>query len=99
MIVIIYKMMHHSKRLLEFPPAANRQLCSQPTMTRLENSVNIRDLIRLFYGQIDFFRYDPPRYCRESVKTSITTIEGFYGKAKTSSLMPTLNGICLSLQI
>jgi len=30
-------------------------LCSQPTMTRLENSVTTRDLIRLFYAQIDLF--------------------------------------------
>jgi len=43
------------KTALGISPATNRQLCSQPTMTRLENSVNIRDLIRLFYGQIDIF--------------------------------------------
>lgn len=30
-------------------------LCSQPTMTRLENSVTGKDLIRLFYAQIDLF--------------------------------------------
>ncbi len=30
-------------------------LCSQPTMTRLENSVTTRDLIRLFYAQVDLF--------------------------------------------
>ncbi len=35
--------------------STDRDLCSQPTMTRLENGVSTRDLLRLFYGQIDLF--------------------------------------------
>lgn len=36
-------------------PDSPDSLCSQPTMSRLENSVGIRDLIRLFYGFVDHF--------------------------------------------
>jgi hypothetical protein len=43
------------KTALGISPSTDRQLCSQPTMTRLENGVTLRDLIRLFYGQIDIF--------------------------------------------
>jgi len=36
-------------------PGANSALASQPTLCRLENRVTKRDLIRLFYAQIDLF--------------------------------------------
>ncbi len=53
------------KTALGISPVTDRQLCSQPTMTRLENRVSIRDLIRLFYGQIALFlnSYNKPPKC------------------------------------
>lgn len=51
----------HFRRDVAFKTAVGKNayqsddLCSQPTMTRLENSVTVRDLLRLFYTQIDLF--------------------------------------------
>ncbi len=36
-------------------PSKGAELASQPTMTRLENAVSVRDLLRIAYGFIDHF--------------------------------------------
>lgn len=70
-------------------------LCSQPTMTRLENSVTKRDLIRLFYAQIDLFceTYSSEPDC--IVLDVDPTVSECYGDQQLSMFNTHAGGYCL----
>ena len=72
-----------------------RDLCSQPTMTRLENSVTKRDLIRLFYAQVDLFCESFDRTPECIVLDVDPTVSNCYGDQQLSLFNSHAGDYCL----
>jgi hypothetical protein len=70
-------------------------LASQPTMTRLENSVSLRDLIRLFYVFIDNFLDSFQTAPRSIVIDMDPTANPTYGEQQLSLFNFHYDGYCL----
>jgi hypothetical protein len=75
-------------------PIDGDALCSQPTMSRLENSVTTRDLLRMGYGLIDNFTssYDEPP--KAIVLDMDPTADRAYGQQQLTFFNAFVGGYC-----